>query len=205
MSRSHKEKSCSVGDRITFGHIADPVKSGVSHGIIWHILAISEGKALVLSEDLLTVQPFHFEEGNIEWEYCSLRSKLNTTFYQTAFSPEEQEIIVRTLLDEKVADKVFLLSTEELEQYLSAEITSDDNGFDRKKARMAVPASWSAETGDDSVGNYWWLRSHVRYNRRFGSCIAHVNNSGYTGETPAYCERWVRPAMWIKPTVPGTL
>ena len=113
-----------------------------SRDILWRILAIRGEMALVLSEQLLEVMPFHFKEGSPSWEYCSLRTWLNTDFLLSAFTPEERETIVRTPLEENVRDWIFLLSMEELEKYTSREDVLCKNGIYRKADAIAAPVPW---------------------------------------------------------------
>ena len=199
--RPSEIKLCSTGDRIRIGRMQDSEGSRTSQesrDILWRILAIRGEMALVLSEQLLEVMPFHFKEGSPSWEYCSLRTWLNTDFLLSAFTPEERETIVRTPLEENVRDWIFLLSMEELEKYTSREDVLCKNGIYRKADAIAAPVPWKTVKNEKSIGNYWWLRSVGKSDPRFGGFAVHIDSSGNYGQSPVYIERWVRPAMWVK-------
>lgn len=61
--------------------------------ILWRVLGIKNGKALLLSELILDTRPF--DNNSNEWESSDLRSWLNNSFYNNAFSSTEKSAIVR--------------------------------------------------------------------------------------------------------------
>ncbi len=131
----------------------------------------------------LNAVPYNAELVDVTWEICTLRAWLNSDFLSTAFSPEEQETILVTEVDNSIAqgysgwdtdggnnthDRIFLLSYAEANLYL--DVTSEDK--DNIKARVAPTAyavskgtlahiRYQTENGSDA-GN-WWLRSPGGY------------------------------------------
>ena len=97
--------------------------------VAWYVLDKADGEAMLLAVYLLDCQRYHEVTEDITWENCTLRSWLNSEFYNTAFSEEEQETIVNTNVvnadnlyygtegGNDTVDKVWLLSFGEIERY----------------------------------------------------------------------------------------
>ena len=106
--------------------------------ILWRVLDIVDGHALLLSDKILDAIPYHDEWEDTCWEKCDLNAWLNkrvnkyknrkvASFYYDAFNSKEQSRIVninskdpRINSDtgrEKGCEKIFLLSYEELLKY----------------------------------------------------------------------------------------
>ena len=78
-----------VGDIIKFGRYEQDKWSGPDE-IEWQVLTVEDGRALLLSVYGLETKKYNEEYADVTWETCSLRSWLNGTFYNTAFSTEEK-------------------------------------------------------------------------------------------------------------------
>ncbi|MCR5689552.1 MAG: DUF6273 domain-containing protein, partial [Clostridiales bacterium] len=131
---------------------------------------------------------------------CSLRKWLNGTFFDAAFSSEEQNsIISSTVTADKnpsystspgnnTTDKVFLLSITEVNKYFSSDSARQCQGTAYCYAQGAYK---------DSNGNcWWWLRSPGNGS---GSA-ADVSNDGSVrnnGRSVGHDNYAVRPALWI--------
>lgn len=180
-------------------------------GYDWRVLDVQEGKALLLSEKVLSRRAYHPAGGEITWEESDIRDYLNGAFYQETFSSEEKEQILESALENKsnsqygtgggndTTDKVFLLSAREVEAYIpdSADRIAED-----------------AETGEPVL---WWLRTPGRgkeyaanvgttgYVDYHGILVVEAGNNENTGLTGAASGDYassvdggVRPALWIK-------
>ena len=81
-----------VGENITFGHYEqDNNTSNGKEPITWRILdKNSSGQYLIISEKVLDNKPYNAESTDITWEESTLRSWLNGSFIDTAFSEEEK-------------------------------------------------------------------------------------------------------------------
>ncbi len=149
--------------------------------IKWRVLSVRGDDAFILADQGLDCQPFHTKNENVTWENCSLRAWLNTTFYQEAFSEDEQSAVRETsiLNNEKnppagvtgknTEDKVYLLST--------TEAGNDYYGFnpafaEENKARCCRSTAYakargalgSALTGSENyTGNALWLLRSSTY------------------------------------------
>ena len=180
-------------------------------GYDWRVLDVQEGKALLLSEKVLSRRAYHPAGGEITWEESDIRDYLNGTFYQETFSSEEKEQILESALENKsnsqygtgggndTTDKVFLLSAKEVEKYIpdSADRIAKD-----------------IETGESVL---WWLRTPGRgkeyaanvgttgYVDYHGILVVEAGNNENTGLTGAASGDYassvdggVRPALWLK-------
>ena len=193
----------SIGDIVLFGsYEQDNDTADGKEGIEWIVLDVQEGKALLISRYALDCQQYNSTKTDITWEECTLRSWLNETFLNEAFSTEEQEwILTSEVRAEKnpdystnpgndTMDKVFLLSVNEANQYF----TSDS-------ARVCRPTAYAEAQGrcyvnSDDGTSWWWLRSPGRE----ANCAAAVYSDGSVdnyGNGVRSVVNAVRPALWI--------
>jgi len=59
-----------VGDIIPFGQWD------------WRVLAVENGKALLITQDVIELRSYHNEKVDVTWETCELRAYLNGAFYR---------------------------------------------------------------------------------------------------------------------------
>lgn len=200
--------SVSVNDILAFGsYEQDGLRSNGAEPIEWKVLDVQEDKALLLSCRALDSVPYHDSYGTVTWETSSLRTWLNDSFLNTAFTAEERERILTGEIDNGVSqgnrewhtsggnnteDTVFLLSYAETERY-----------FDSPEDRICTPTSYAVNQGadtrllDDGVteAGWWWLRSPGQT----GTQASFVNFDG-TRYTNSVGNEYlsVRPALWIR-------
>ncbi|MEG1509906.1 MAG: DUF6273 domain-containing protein, partial [Clostridia bacterium] len=168
----------------------------------------NEKHAVILCESIIDCCAYSATSNN--YEYSDIKSWLNYTFYDTAFSAMQKEIINITTVDNSAKsagneenqfccadtnDKIFLLSYEEL---------SNANIFGANVNRKKATTDFARSKGiwiDIAKGNYgagaWWMRSPdfysngdtriVDHSGDATSCIAQVSN-----------EKGVVPALTIK-------
>ena len=173
------DEGYAVGDTVTLGRWdRDPLD--------WRVLAVEDDGTyvLLLTVGLLPV-PYNQSDSGADWEYCSLRRWLNSTFYNGAFSAGEKELILLSSLSNvpvpssgipggnDTEDRVYLLSLQETEQYFGTDITSV--GCEElicMPTRTAV-ISGAAELGREQLAGaqeaysyplregacWWWLRT----------------------------------------------
>lgn len=192
-----------VGDNIKFGkYEQDNDVSNGAEDIEWNVLIVDFGTALVVSKYCLDCQPFDEDCFN-EWEGSSLRKWMNDTFYNTAFSDEEQNCIklsdinnygndLYDVYDQRnTSDKIFALSMNEAQQCFA-----DDS------QRLAVPTKYAKKQGVEITQNgncTWWLRTTGSHNsmKNFSTCVSDEGWISDFGESAGYKKVGVRPAMWI--------
>ncbi|MDD6395287.1 MAG: DUF6273 domain-containing protein [Firmicutes bacterium] len=189
-----------VGDYIQFGRYPQGA-NGEIEPLDWKVLAIEDGKALLITEMAIDCKMYNEKLGDITWYNCSLRSWVNNQFFDTAFSRAEQQKIaiarnVNNLTsknskryDSETLDRVFCLSIEEVKKYFP----SDDE-------RIARPTIYTKKQGasfDFGSGNCnWWLRlprySYITDIGTLNGLFGHGALAFYNPNDVA-----VRPALWL--------
>lgn len=176
-----------------------------TESIKWLVLCKTDDRVLAVSRYVLDCRLFDEESKAVSWKDCDLRAWLNGYFFETAFSPDEQALILTTLVSadnnpeystdpgEVTEDKVFLLSIPEVQQY-----------FPDDESRICKPTAYAKARSDytypDPNTCCWWLRTPG-----IGpSCAARVYSFGsfdYMGSiancTNTVVRPGVRPAVWI--------
>lgn len=210
-----KEELPKAGDIITFGtYEQDNVSENGAEPIEWIVVDVFDGKATLLSKYGLDAKPFH-EDGTkgIYWADCSLRSWLNSEFFETAFSEKERKQIITTRLEnhssasynvkdgEVTEDKVYLLSIDELYRIFNPEAGLNESVYHNKAcitpptAYAKAQGAWEGKTEDGFPAGPWLLRTlGVNYASvcrvdTYGE-LSHEVSNNYSG-----CA--IRPAMRI--------
>lgn len=169
---------CSIqkGEDVLFGNIN-------GQAIRWKVLAIENNMILLFCNNVMQILSYHQSNTNITWEESTVRSWLNSIFFETCFTPAEQTRIVTinntsngslnhfTSGGNITKDRVFLLSLGEVKQHLPF-----------ASAR--------------SIGQWWWLRSPGCYQNLVMAVNGDgkIHTDGYTPEKSG----GIRPAIWIK-------
>ncbi len=195
-------RAAEVGSYIYFGEYEqDNNESTGKEAIEWLVLDKQEDRMLVVSRYGLDCQPYNTEDEEGTWETCSLRGWLNGAFYETAFIPEEKNVIRTSLVTadtnpvyatpvgNDTMDQVFLLSIDETNRYFA-----DDT------SRTCVGTPYCYEQGahkDSDFGTcWWWLRSPGLDTY----LAAHVDTGGGVSDFGGNVNidlLAVRPALWI--------
>ena len=180
--------------------------NGEVEPIEWRVLAVKNGRALVISEKLLDCVEYNEERTRVTWETCTLRSWMNDDFLNAAFSSSEQAKIA-TVTNQNpdnpkygteggndTQDRIFALSIDEVNQYFS----NDDD-------RMAAPTGYAKKYGIWTSDNYslpsgeetslWWLRSPGS-DSNLASFVALNGGIGLNGNVGLNFDP-VRPAFWL--------
>ncbi|MGN0325722.1 MAG: DUF6273 domain-containing protein [Lachnospiraceae bacterium] len=200
-----------TGDIVTFGtYEQDNNLENGSEPIKWYVLNAGGGKALLLSVYILDCKPYDDNNAGVTWENCTLRSWLNSEFYNTAFGDDEKSHIILSNIENNAAnstdDYIFLLSNEELEPYVDEDwITL--SGI--HKYLNAAPTPYALANGvyefpDDSFGDMEIYYGGRLWSRTPG-CVLDVDYSYggmcVLGTIPVNdSETGVRPAMWVDTT-----
>ena len=175
----------------------------------WRVLAVQDGKALIITDEIIESLPYHSDENlrayedTLPWADSDLRAYLNTEFYNRFNDDEKARIAEMTLKNsdnyaaqtadnDDTRDRIFLPDISEAVLYFgdsgflaSIRINEDVHISDEYNSkRVAI----NSETGDP---DYWWLRScYVLRVTPEGEIIQDYNASWYLSEG-------VRPAMWV--------
>lgn len=193
-------RAAKVGEYVTFGRYWHTNKDNPMEPVEWRVLAREDDRLLLISRYILASQQFNRKLDHLKWEKSSLRTWLNYTFINEAFTAEEKAMILLTDVppagnpeteatpSQPTQEKIFLLSIDEFQLYIK-DARRDPSAKATVYARLGgLPSS--------ATQHYpWWLRSPGR----FSSDAAYVEPSGaiaYDGKGLNY-ELGVRPAMWI--------
>ena len=157
-------------DCIYFGNYYQS-NSSTKEPIKWRVLSVNGNDAFLLADQNLDAKPYNEEDTDVTWATCTLRTWLNGTFLNTAFTSAEQTAIKNTTVVNEdnpyygteggvnTTDKVYLLSI--------AEAGNTAYGFNsefstKSETRVATNTAYVAgKDGMRAVGraSYWWLRS----------------------------------------------
>ena len=208
-------RNSQVGDYIWFGsYEQDNDTANGKEDIEWLVLDKQGNKILLLSRYGLDAQPYDTERKGITWKNCTLRTWLNETFINNAFTSAEQQCILLTDVDNSrsqcysefdttggndTQDKIFLLSYAEANKYLDVTYDNDNN----TKSRVAptdyaiAQGAWQDDdykTEDGLYAGCWWLCSPGFYQ----STAASVFSDGSLDYSLVLLDNsCVRPALWI--------
>lgn len=201
-------EKANVGDTVYFGSCEqDNNTSNGKEGVEWVVLAKEDGKVLVISKYALECREYNSSFSDTTWEKCSLRTWMNETFLNDAFTTAEQEIIATANVsaDENpkygtdpgnaTDDKVFLLSIKEVENYFVAD-----------ESRICAPTAYAksqgayttgrGKTASGEAGCCWWLRTPGS-DRKETNYVNSFGNINYIGYSVSHLNYTVRPALWI--------
>lgn len=190
---------------------------------LWRILDIKGQNALLITDSIVTQQPFHNTFGEVTWATSHIRQYLNTTFFMT-FSASEREQIQPVGLKnndnpwygskggEDTFDHVFLLSLEEAvchhfgDSRMNLENRSEKQRYWFQKKD---PNNIKRRAKLDDAVWWWWLRTSGRDNKR----AVYIHGDGNVGIQGNGTFRYnsntihpltgdnsggVRPALWVK-------
>ena len=161
--------------------------------IKWRVLSVEEdGTALLLADKLLDKQPFD-KNGKNDWEACTLRTWLNSTFLNDAFTEAEQEAIAETELETEsaatVTDNIYLLSLEE--------VSNPEYGFHPSSDCESNTRKAEGTTNLAVFDNAWWLRTPHKKN---DLAVCWIDSEGKNTQNAFIPDRsiWIRPALRLK-------
>ncbi len=88
------------GQYVTFGsYEQDNNLNNGQEPIEWEILSVEEDRILLISRYVLDCVQYNTEYTDVTWETCTLRSWLNNDFYNTAFTDDEKDKIMLSMLE----------------------------------------------------------------------------------------------------------
>lgn len=187
----------------------------------WRILDVQDGKALIITDELIEERQYNVSRTTIVWENSTIRKYLNEDFLNQ-FSPSERERIEYMQHDnppygrlggKKTYDYVFLLSLDEAKRYFrtvpveKTKFASEQEAtkyYQDKGSRTAVFAE-----GNDNAGirNPWWLRTPgseareswgTKANKKTYDLVMSVDWGGEEFyDRGVEDDIGVRPALWL--------
>ncbi len=192
-----------VGETVIFGkYEQDNNWENGYDDIEWIVLENTGSKLLLVSKYALDCKPYHKTKQMVDWNGSFLRSWLNDSFYNSAFSEEEKKAVVLTdyvTVDNTeygqpggydTQDHVFMLNIEQVRSYKL---------FADSFARMCEATPYAKSLGayvNGSGHSWWWLCTPGEYLSK----AAGVNADGEissAGDTVTIGDNVVRPAIWL--------
>ena len=214
VAAAERDASFSVGRYVKFGTYPQMASGKDSTPIEWLVLARDGQKALLISRYGLDAQPYNKSYTGVTWETCGLRTWLNGTFLNNAFTAQEQTGIILTHVDNGASqgysewstnggkdteDRIFLLSYGEANRYLG--VTHGDN---KNMESRAAPTAYAVQAGamtnnsiktaEGTAAGWWWLRSPGR--AQHSAAGVYVDGS-LTSISVNHDSGCVRPALWL--------
>ena len=179
-----------IGKTVRLGHFEqDNIASDGEEGLDWLVLAVENNRALLLCEYGIDCRRWNESwDMKVSWKECTLRSWLNEEFLYRAFTQEERRQILRTkLTDTDTEDVIFLMSLDEVREYMDSE-----------ELRECVPTPYAIGRGAEDIlsTESWWLRSQGTRN----SSAAVVNwfaEEDTEGDMVSADGIAVRPCFWL--------
>ena len=176
--------------------------------IKWRVLSVNGNDAFLLADQNLDAKSYNEEWEDVTWATCTLRTWLNDTFLNTAFTSAEQAAIKNTTVvnddnpyygtegGENTTDKVYLLSIAE-----ASNIAYGFNGEFRTSSETRVATNTAYVAGKDGMSavgeaDWWWLRSPGNYSDN----ASIVYDDGYgtpLGTNVSFDSGAVRPALHL--------
>ena len=205
---------------LTVGETGETMHFG---GYNWRVLDIQDGKALIITEQIIEQHAFHDAYEEATWASCSLRRYLNNEFYN-GFAAAERARIVPVVNKnagnqwygsqggEDTQDNIFLLSVEEA---VCLYFGDSSRNLENRSAKQRYWFQKKDENNDKRRATlegyvwWWWLRSPGRDNRR----AAYIHGDGNIGIQGNGIFRYssnilhplsgdnsggVRPVLWLK-------
>ncbi len=206
-----------VGSCISFGRYEqDNDLTNGKEPISWRVLAVENGKALLISEYALDCKKFNETYSDVTWETCTIRQWLNKDFYNVAFNSEEKASIATTTVvneDNPICgadggnttqDKIFLLSFGEAQEYFVNDDGSHDFGKEshdracKPTAYAIAQGCWAYDDPDKWHDGFcwWWLRS-PGWGQDHAAGVDRDGDLHGDGFGVHYGDAAVRPAFWI--------
>lgn len=191
------------GNIVKFGkYEQDGDTSNGDEALEWIVLKYEDGKALLTTRYCIDCKQYKNDYGAVTWESSEIRTWLNSRFIEKTFSNDERGKILDTEVDPTpnpkfktkagniTADKVFLLSADEFDEYLEGGEYAI--GYTTQYARDR-----GVQSGPISGTSVCWLRTP-------GESLVYVSTVSYVGELNlmgvySYSSSCgIRPAMWVK-------
>lgn len=176
----------------------------------WRVLAVQADRALLITEEIIELRWYHSDFVEITWADCALRQYLNDVIYPRLSQSEQAQVLTvtnrnsdnpwfRTNAGPESADKLFLLSLEEVCEY-----------FGNSSAQLQTKGDQTWFIADSHNSNrmaryendfHWWrLRSPGYYGRTAASVSrdgnVYVRGNGVYGRPKD--GGGLRPALWLK-------
>ena len=192
-------------------------------GYNWHVLDVRDGRALIITENIVRARAYHNAPEDVTWATSDMRRYLNSEFYESFREADRARIAETVIINadnqwlgtpagNDTTDKIFLLSIEEVVRYFgdSGMFARGTDPNERVQGWVFDPDilgiyEWgihdqysSARIAANAEGEvlWWWLRSPGMSALN----VAGVFYEGYillTNILATSSTGGVRPALWL--------
>ena len=195
------QASVAAGDYVYFGRYErDANTYNGAEKLEWLVLDVQDGKALLVTGSEIDAQRFHNTNDKVHWKDSSLRTWLNGTFAQTAFTAEELSSIMYSDIETletatsnatlTTRDRVFLLSQEEANAYFA-----NDDARRAHVSKYAINNGAYSTSSNGYQSGWWWLRTPATGS--YSAMDVNYNGKLETGNHSNSDRGGVRPAVWV--------
>ena len=187
-----------AGDTVIFcSYEQDNDQTNGKEPIEWVVMEVEGGDAMLLSRYVLDILAYNDGNMKTSWKNSSLRRRLNSTFYDEAFTAEEKGQLIIKELETKydegtTADPVTLMTCPDALRI-----------FENHKARQCVGTPYAKAKGLYQSKKYkgfthWWTRnpSWESYNK--ASYVAASGGTMKCGAPLTNKNFGVRPLIYLK-------
>ena len=209
-----------VGDSVTIGsYDLNNNAEDDNEDIKWTVLAIENGKALIISDLCIDARIYNEGKESVTWETSDMRAWLNGDFYEAAFDEDEKRYLLLSDVEAQnssahgvdggadTQDNLFLLSFDEVETYFEndeariakASATAVANGGQCFDSRTKSEAAAAPELANDYMALTWWLRTPGS-SAESAATVLYFGKPDTVGARADLATKGVRPAMWVKTT-----
>ena len=209
-----------VGDSVIIGSydLNNNPEDG-NESLKWNVLAVENGKALIISDICIDARTYNEERECVTWETSDIRLWLNETFYTSSFDESEKWYILLSDIENRdssahyidggvdTQDNVFLLSFDEVDMYFEtgeariakASATAVANGGQCFDSRTKSEAKEAPQLAEDYMALTWWLRTPGNTNEK-AATVHYFGDPNPSGSRADLATKGVRPAMWVRTT-----
>lgn len=190
--------------------------------IYWDTLTSSEGESYLVTDKIIDSQQYYAGNSNsaIErstydgketetvydnnYKFSDLRGWLNTTFYTSAFTSEEKNSIVESVIDNSASstgnesNRYACADTKDKVTALSyKEATDSSSEFTNYVTEATDYAKCQGLELDSSGRASWWTRSPGSYSMTFATSCNSDGRIGITRAATWYTDTGIRPAVHV--------
>ena len=181
-------KQADLFDEVQYGRISAPELHEKNLPITWIVVEKEDDRALLVSKYALFSS--YFDQRHKECSYLNsdIRKDLNDDFLYYVFRKKELEHI---MTNESTEDKAFLLSIEEVSNYLP----SDDM---RKLTLLEMSVKMNENNRDRDKSYWWWLRSEdINQELMYAPVVDETGSINEEGIEVNRSNGKIRPAIWV--------
>ncbi len=143
--------------------------------ITWNVLAVEDGKALLISKDILAYE--YFDIGDNNYSTSHIQEFLSQDFLETAFQNDKDRCLI--------IGSPFLLSSDEVVAYMPTE-----------ESRKCTPSNSVYERYGTTYGAYYWWTSSPSKKYDYKSLCC--DEEGKLKDDYCNIYKGVRPAIWVQ-------